>query len=246
MSDFGRRFDPSELQDGDTAARDAAAIELLDVARHLEAFSRSESVTPSVDFEDRVMAAIALEPPPRAVGGGGVAGLVAAVRDAWRITWSGGRPIAVRAQALALVLLAALAVGSVGAVAAVGVGRFLAPDQSTVTPAPLPTPHPSMLPSLGPQASPSPSPTPSASPTPTVDTTETAEPTRAARPTSDSSGPGSGSGGDSSGPGSGSSDDSSGPGSGSSDDSSGSGSDSGSGSSETQEPTHTPDSGGDS
>jgi len=229
MSDLGRRFDPSELQDGDTAARDAAATGVLDIARDLEAFSRSESVTPSVDFEDRVMAAIALEPPPRTAGGLGLAGLVAAIRDSWRLAWSGGRPLAVRAQALALVLLAAIALGSLGAVAAVGIGRLLAPDQSTVTPAPLPTPHPSMLPSLRPEASPSPSPTPTASPTPTVEATETAEPTHAADPTSDPSGPGSGSGSDSG-------DDSSGPGSGSSDDSSGPGS----GSGETAKPTETP------
>ena len=228
MSDFGRRFDPSELLDGDAAGvGDATETELLDVARDLEAFARSESVSLSVDFEDRVMAAIALEPPPRAAGGVGLGGLVAAVRDSWRLTWSGGRPLAVRAQALALVLLAAVALGSLGAVAAVGVGRLLAPEQPTVTPAPVPTPHPSVLPSQSPETSPSPSPTPTASPTPTVEATETAEPTQAARPTSDSSGSGSGSGsgGDSSGPGSGSSDDSSGP---------------GSGSSETAKPTETP------
>jgi hypothetical protein len=235
MSDFGRRFDPSELLDGDAGGVGAATeTELLAVARDLEAFARSESVSLSVDFEDRVMAAIALEPPPRAAGGVGLGGLVAAVRDSWRLTWSGGRPLAVRAQALTLVVLAAVALGSLGALAAVGVGRLLAPEQPTVTPAPLPTPHPSILPSRSPEASHSPSPTPTASPTPTVEATETAEPTQAARPTSDSSGSGSG------GSGSGSGGDSSGPGSGSSDDSSGSGS----GSGETAKPTETP--GGDS
>jgi hypothetical protein len=234
MSDFGRRFDPSELQDGDDAAADASAADIL-VARDLEAFARSESVTPSVDFEDRVMAAVALEPPPRTVGGGGIAGLVAAVRDAWRLTWSGGRPFAVRAQALALVLLAAVAVGSLGAVAVVGVGRILAPNEPPVAPAPLQTPRPSMRPSPSPAVSPSVSPTPSATPTPTIDATTTPEPTQAGRPPGGLSGSGSGSGGGSEHAGSGSSDDSSGP-----------DPDSGSDSSETQEPTQTPESGGDS
>ena len=230
MSDFGRRFDPSELQDGDSAETDASAAELL-VAHDLENFARSESVTPSVDFEDRVMAAIALEPPPRAVGGGGVAGLVEAVRNAWRLTWSGGRPLAVRAQALVLVLLAAVALGSLGAVAAVSVGRILAPNPPPVAPALLPTPSPSMRPSPSPAVSPSPSSTPTASPTPTVDATETAEPTQAGRPTDDSSGSGSGGGRSAPTPHAESEDDSSGP---------------GSGSSETHEPTQTPESGEDS
>jgi hypothetical protein len=229
MSDFGRRFDPSELQDGDPDPADASAAELL-VARDLEAFARNESVTPTVDFEDRVMAAIALEPPPRAAAGVGVVGLIAAVRNAWRLTWSGGRPLAVRAQALALVLLAALALGSLGAVAAVGVGRILAPNTPPVAPTPLLNSPPSMRPSPSPVVSPSPSPTPSASPTPTVDATNTAEPTQAAGPTN-GSGSGSGSGNDSSGPGSGSSDDSSGP---------------GSEPGETSEPTQTPEPGDDS
>ena len=230
MSEFGRRFDPTELEDADGGATtDPAAAELLAMARDLEAFARSESVVPSVEFEERVMAAIALEPPPRAVSTGGIAGLVTVVRDAWRMTWSGGRPLAVRAQALAIVLLAAVAFGSVGSVALVGAGRLLSQNPApVVTPSPSPTPSPTPIPSM----SPPPSPTPSASPSPTSEPTETPEPTETAKPTSDSSGPGSGggSGGDSSGPGSGETarptEDSSGHDS--SDDSSGSGSGSGS------------------
>jgi uncharacterized membrane protein YgcG len=232
MSEFGRRFDPSELADGeDGGAGEAAAAELLAVARDLEAFARSESVTPSVDFEDRVMAALADEPPPRPIGARGALGLVALVRDAWRLAWTGGRPLAVRAQALAFVLLAAVAVASVGAVATVGVGRLLseAAPPPSVAPTPLPTPTPTMLPSPSPSASPAPSPTPTASPTePTAEPTETGEPTATdgttggdssgpgsgtQRPSEDNSGPGGGGGGGSSGPGSGS--DSSGSGSGS-------------------------------
>ena len=234
MSDFGRRFDISELGE-DEVAGNATAAELLAIARDLEAYARSDSVTLSGDFEDRVMAAIADEPPPRAVGSRGLLGIVAVVRDSWRLVWSPDRPVAVRAQALAFVLLAAVALGSLGSLAAVGVGALLAPDGSapTVQPAPVPTPSPSVVPSPSPSptpsVSPSPSATPSASPTETVEPTETPEAAETPEGTDDSSGSGSGSGSgsDSSGPGSGDetarpTDDSSGPGSG--DDSSGSGS----------------------
>ena len=165
MSEFGRRFDPSELANGEPGGNgDAAAAELLVIARDLEAFARSESVTPSIDFEDRVMAAIADEPPPRPISSHGVAGLVALVRDSWRLAWSGNRPMAVRAQALAFVLLAAVALGSVVSLGAVGVGRLLsqAEPPPTVAPAPVPTPTPSPTPSMtpSPSVSPTPSPTP--------------------------------------------------------------------------------------
>ena len=150
MSDFGRRFDASEL--GDDVVDNAAAAELLAVARDLETYARSDSVTLSGDFEDRVMAAIANEPPPRPMGSRGLLGIVAVVRDSWRLVWSADRPMAVRAQALAFVLLAAVALGSLGSLAAVGVGALLSPNgpAPTVQPAPVPTPSPSALPSPSP------------------------------------------------------------------------------------------------
>ncbi len=220
-----RRFDPSELDAGEPGGTgNADAAELLATARDLEAFARAETVGLSVDFEDRVMVAIAAEPPPRAVAAGGVLGLFILVRDAWRLTWSGDRPLAVRAQALAFVLLAAVAFGSLGSLAAVGVGALLEPDAPapSVLPAPSPSPSPSALPSPSPSDSPSPSPTPSVSattgtadPTETAEPTDTADPTETAESTDDSSGPGPGSGSSSSsGSGSGLTDDSSGPGSG--------------------------------
>jgi hypothetical protein len=239
MSEFGRRFDPSELATGDPGGNgDADAAELLAMARDLEWFAASESVSPSADFEDRVMAALASEPPPRTVGAGGLIGLVTLVRDAWHLTWSGGRPLAVRAQALAFVLLAAVALGSLGTLGVVGVGRLLSPVAPPPTPAPSLTPTPSVVPSPSPSVSPmptaTPTPTPTATPTPTSTATPTqgtAQPTKTAEPTEtgdDSSGPGSGGTprptDDSSGPGSGSDDDSSGPGSVSESDSSGEGS----------------------
>ena len=127
---LGRRFDPAELGRRPAAApADADAAGLLATARDLEAFAPERDVMPTTDFEDRVMAAIANEPPPRAV----------ALRAAWPAcswrscatrggsTWSGGRPLAVRAQAFALVLVAALAVGSVGSLAA-GVSGTAGPE----------------------------------------------------------------------------------------------------------------------
>lgn len=174
MTDFRGRFDPAEL-DPDT---DAELAGLLATARDLEAFARSEGAGPRADFEDRVMAAVALEPPPRPIA---VGGLLASLRDAWRILWSGGRPIAVRAQALALVLLVAVALGSAGTVAGVGLARLLEPD-GTPPPA-VPSPSPSPSPTTAPRQTPSPTPTatPTATPTPTGD--ETPEPTETANPT---------------------------------------------------------------
>jgi hypothetical protein len=209
MTGPGRRFDPSELHDADGAPlSDAESAAMLSTARDLEAFARAESIAPTSGFEDRVMTAIAAEPPPRAVATGGwLAGFALVVRDAWRITWSGGgRPLAVRAQAFALVLLVVVAFGSLGTVAAVGVSRLLTGDPTTppttapsVDPSVVP-PTPSLpTPSTGPSPMPSPSTSPSAgetdepgessepseSPDGTDDNDGTPRPTASPRPTSD-------------------------------------------------------------
>jgi hypothetical protein len=202
MSD-PRRFHPSELD----ITFDADSAELLATARDLEAYAHTGTIVPTADFEDRVMAAIADEPMPRPSTR---RGFVAFVKDAWAAAFGAGRPLAVRAQGLALLLLLAVALGSVGSVVAVGAGRLLAQPAPTLPPV-LPSPSPSVSPS------PSPSPSPSATPTPTP--SPTASPTETARPTatetdepsgtddsggeSGNSGPG---GGDDSGGGSGSDD----------------------------------------
>jgi hypothetical protein len=211
MTGPGRRFDPSELHDADgdgSHLTDAESAAMLSTARDLEAFARAESTGPTSGFEDRVMTAIAAEPPPRAVATGGwLAGFAVVVRDAWRITWSGGgRPLAVRAQAFALVLLVVIAFGSLGTAAAVGVSRLLAGDPSTPPPtapsvepsiAPptpsLPAPSTAPSPSTSPSTSPSPSATdepggssePTASPDGTDDSGGTPRPTASPRPTTD-------------------------------------------------------------
>lgn len=211
MTGPGRRFDPAELHDvGGTPLTDAEAAALLSTARDLETFARTESVAPTRGFEDRVMTAIAAEPPPRAVATGGwLAGFALMVRDAWRITWSGGgRPFAVRAQAAALVLLVVVAFGSLGTVAAVGVSRLLTADPTT-PPTTAPSADPSIAPPTPslptPSTGPSPMPSPSTSPSPSAGETEepgeslepsetpegsddsggTARPTASPRPTAD-------------------------------------------------------------
>ena len=94
MSDTRRRFDPSELD----LDLDPEAAELVATARDLESYASTGLVTPTVGFEDRVMAAIADEPMPRPAG----RGLIATARDAWAIAFGPGRPVLLRAQAFAM------------------------------------------------------------------------------------------------------------------------------------------------
>lgn len=204
MSGFGRRFDPAELSDG------IADAELVELARNLETFAATERATPRVGFEDRVMTAVALEAPPRvSLLRGGLWAVGANLRDAWRIVSSPARPAAVRAQAMGVVLAAALALGSVGGVTAVGAWLLL---RETPTPMPsvdpqLPGPAPdgsvppavattspdasSPAPSASATDDPSPSPTPhaTASGAPGPTSTPSREPEPTPRPTEDDDGP---------------------------------------------------------
>ncbi|HEX7345562.1 MAG TPA: hypothetical protein VF253_02140 [Candidatus Limnocylindrales bacterium] len=215
----GRRFDPAEID----VELGPEGAELLATARDLESYAATGLAAPTVGFEDRVMAAIADEPMPRPAG----RGFVATVRDAWAIAFGPGRPVAIRAQAFAMLLALAVAAGSVGSVAVVGAARLLGdqgPAPPTVpSPSPSPTPSPSIVsPTPSPSISPSPTPPPSPSASPVE--TETPEPsgTDDHGGGSRNSGPGGGGGSDDSGGSSGSSrSGSSGP---SSDDSSKSGS----------------------
>lgn len=205
MSGLGRRFDPSEIHpDGGDSPSTADLAQAMVAARELEAFAARDGASPTVGFEDRVMAVIATEPVPRllvrpgrAVRGGLVIAFLASVRDAWRLASGGGRPIAVRAQAFAFVLLVVLATGSLTTVFAVGAASFIfsGPGPSprvltpSVSPAPLASPSPSALPS--PSASPSPTssdplgPEGSAEPGMTAEPTDTHEPGDMAEPTDD-------------------------------------------------------------
>ena len=125
------------------------------------------------------MAAVAAEPLPQPARAFGVAlfagrfrAAAASVGDAIRVIAGGSTPLAVRAQALALVLV--LAIGSIAVVGGAAVGAIdLLTLNEVPTPSPM-TPAPTEL-QPSPQLSPSPSLTPEPSPTP--DVTETPEPT---------------------------------------------------------------------
>jgi hypothetical protein len=193
MSGPTRRFDPSELvtpgEPGPPAAEQADAMLL---ARDLEGLAANDLIRPTDGFEDRVMAAIAAEPAPKlvvrpasAVRGGRLGAFLIAVRESWGVASTGGRPTAVRAQALAFVLLVVLAVGTMTTVAAVGVGSFLSnrglgPTDATPSNLPVATETPES--SEGPERSGSPEASESAEPSETAEPGETPEASEAAEP----------------------------------------------------------------
>jgi hypothetical protein len=194
-----RRFDPAELDvpgEPDPSAAERAVA--LAAARELENLAANAGIRPSEGFEDRVMAAIAAEPAPRLVAvpvstvrGGRIGAFVMTVRRSWGVATSGGRPMAVRAQALAFVLLVILATGAMAGAGAVTVGALLGPDGATVAPDRDATPTPpsntfvsptSLQPtdSTGPEESTEPSDSPE--PSETAEPGETAEPDEMAAP----------------------------------------------------------------
>ena len=206
-----RPFHAGELDD----AEPLESAELLLMARELERLDGG-AIRPSDGFTDRVLGAIADEPLPRPMAVAGVAAregrlgaMVAALRDTWHVAWSGGRPLAARAQAMAFVVLLVVAVGSVGAVTTVGAINVLFSTRSTPSVAPepslpavvSPSPSPNESPSPSPEVTPStsPEPTKTAKPTPTATHTERPGHTETPRPTTetdDHGGGGSGSGSD--------------------------------------------------
>jgi hypothetical protein len=224
MNPRGSRFDPSELVGVDGVdLSDAELADMLATARLVEGGVSTDFVSPSGDFEDRVMAAIRREPPTRAARGG----ILAAIGRAWHVATTGGQPLSSRAQAMAFVILLGLAAISIAGIGAAGVGSLLSQPTSappsvvppSLAPAPSPTPSPTPSPSPSPSASATerPSPTESSEPTEIPDATETPDATQTLEPdetpdaTDDNSGPGGGGGG-SPGPGGGGSAGSGGPG----------------------------------
>jgi hypothetical protein len=188
-----------------------------EMSRQLEALTMTiaSAIKPTEGFADRVMAAIAGEPlpqPVRAFGialvGGHLRAAAAALGDAWRTISSAPTPIAVRAQALALVLVVLIGSLAVAGGATVGAMGLLSgtpptpgpsvPPPSLVIPSPSPSPAPEPTPSEGPVESSTAEPSDSPEPTHTAGTHETAKPTvrpRTATPTAtDDYGGGSGSG----------------------------------------------------
>ncbi len=206
-----RSFGPGELDGADGLLPSDVAAESR-IARDLEAFAGLATTAPSSDFTDRVMLAIDLEPVPAPAHAAGVAlrrgalgAFLASFSDAWRVATRSGFPRAVRAQALALVVVVgALAAGT--GVAAAGAVGLIRDDRGLPSPAPsleaptpvVPSPSPSMAtPSVEPPTTEPPSVAP-------IDEPPTAQPARTARPTLATDDNGGGSGGGSGGSGSGS------------------------------------------
>ncbi|HEY8437829.1 MAG TPA: hypothetical protein VIK65_04360, partial [Candidatus Limnocylindrales bacterium] len=170
---------------------------VAEMTRELDALDHGPAVGPPAGFTDRVMAAVEAEPLPQparaftlALLAGRIRTAASAVGDSWRVATSGFAPAAIRAQALALVLVVAgLSLALVGG-AAVGAINVLTPAPSTAPVLPAPSVSPSLVPSPAPSdASPSPTASDSAEPSGTPEPTETAEPTG-----TDDHGGGSGSG----------------------------------------------------
>ena len=166
------QFRPGELDTADVGPGTEA--ELLGTARDLEWLALREDVGPGPDFVDRVMAAVSREPAPRPVAAAfGAArrrsplAALAALGDLWRVAFTGGRPLAARFPALALVVL--LVLGSVG-VGAVGAGAVAGLLGRT----------PEATPVLSPIVAASPE--PSESPSPAVSPTESAPPEPSGQP----------------------------------------------------------------
>jgi len=199
---------PGQIRPGELDAADLGPgieAELLGAARELEWLAVREDVGPGPDFVETVMAAVSREPAPRPVAAAlGAArrrsplAALAALGDLWRVAFTGGRPLAARFPAMALVVL--LVLGSVG-VGAVGAGALAGLLGRSPEATPSLSPSPSTSPSPEPSASPSPSPSPTASESPeasgqpepsespepsgTLEPSETPTPTqdRAAQPT---------------------------------------------------------------
>lgn len=190
----GPRFDPSELRDHRTSHQSEAELAgALAVARELEALASATGIRPTEGFEDRVMQAVATEPVPRvvvrpasAVRGGRPAAFLLALRDAWGVATTGGRPIAIRAQALAFVALLLLAVGSLTTAGVVTVGGLLTHGSQAPSLQPAPTAIPTPAgPDATPSDDPSVSPEPTLEPGPTTSPEDTATPAPTPRPTPD-------------------------------------------------------------
>lgn len=155
------------------------------VARDLELLAGRTPTVTSPDFTDRVMGAIAMEPAPaparvatRALRRGAIGALVLSLRDAWRVSFGSGFPMAARAQAFALVMVfAVLATGS--GMATAGALGLLGDANQRPVPSGEPSPEPGR-PSPEPTADPSRSPDGSTEPSPSPDASSSADPSASA------------------------------------------------------------------
>ncbi len=192
-----RPFRPDELTGSDQPADPAELAAASDVARLIERRLGTDGVRPTPGFSDRVMAAVATQPAPRRSR---LAVMAGALRTTWQTALSANRPPLVRAKALAIVLAALIALGSIGGaatLAAAGALNLLQPHptlEPVVTPNPQPSRSPEPVQTQDPRRSPAP--TEIVGPAATPEPTETSEPGDTPEPsTSDHSGGGDGSSG---------------------------------------------------
>lgn len=177
-------FRPEEIGDAPTTIRDGELAAAYAAARSLEQAMPIDHVRPSFDFSDHVMAAVAVEPAPRAAGflasvmaRPGPRSLVASVREAWATAaGASGRPFGVRAAALAYVFVVLIAAVSVTGAAALGTaGAFgLLSEDRTAVPTEVVAP-PSTEPSDSAEPSGSPEPSESAEPSESPGVAESTE-----------------------------------------------------------------------
>lgn len=195
---MSRQFSPDDIlgvdrRDG-LQSNAGELAEALATARDLEIQLGARDVHPSVGFVDRVMLAIVDEPVSapaavawRAVLHGRMRLAVASVADAWRVATTGGRPMLVRAQAAALVLVVTVAITSLGSLATVGALRVVESEINRAAPPPVnpattlpvfPAPQPTLEPTL----EPTPEPTPTIEPSPSTEPSESPSPTGTPEP----------------------------------------------------------------
>jgi hypothetical protein len=171
----------------------ADAERIRSAAVELERYVRATDLAPRVRLGAQIMETLEAEPVPAPLTALGAAArgrrlraMLSALGDAWRVAWSGGRPIAIRLSAAVAVLVLVVAVGSLGGLAAVGAWSVLQPERPTPSPSvdlvPVVVPPVDSEPSrIETPATAAPGPTPTPSPSPHV--TEPTAPARTPRPT---------------------------------------------------------------
>ena len=176
----------------------ADAERMRSAAAELERFARATDVAPRAGLAGSIMSMVAVEPTPapltalsEATRRRRLGAMLAALRDAWRVTWSGGRPVAIRLSAAMAVLVLVVMTASVGGLAAVGAWTVLQPAPTIPAPSVdhvpvvLPPVQPSVLPASSGAPSVTAAPAPSGSPAPTASPRPAplASPTHTPRPT---------------------------------------------------------------
>jgi hypothetical protein len=234
-----RRFDIHELLGADDGGSEADLGQALVGARAIESALSGPDPMPGPQLADRIMVAVAREPAPHALGilavlrrRPGLGGFVESLRLAWSRAFHGtGRPLGLRAGALAYVAAVLLLTVSLSGVAAYATAGALGLFQPNATQRPDAT---QVLATPAPIQTPSTTEPPATEPAESEDSEAGAEPSETPEASEDESGDDGSSGG------SGGSGEDSGDYSGGDDDGHSGDGESGSDDSQTPEPTGTP------